>query len=172
MMGQFTIPPKPEPKSSGSQVSVTTTGEVTVPNPTPLTEAMENEAVDPPPDIDFHAMVKILAPIAEGLNEAAEDAMYPTPPINTPAVTSPATSVVYRLPSRRGRGWSSIGDKLVKAKLEGHRFGQDTDVLSVSNRSYRSSVHADDESESMSDVLSEGGKNKSKQLPRVAFHSL
>jgi hypothetical protein len=162
MVGQFTIPPKPEPKSSGSQVSVTTTGDVTVPNPTPLTEAVENEAVDPPPDIDFHAMVKILAPIAEGLNEAAEEAMYPTPPINTPVVTSPATSVVYRYPPHRGRGWSTIGDRLAKAQLDRPRFGQDTDVMSVSNRSYRSSVPADDESDGMSDVLSDGGKNKSK----------
>ena len=132
---------------------------------------MDNEAVDPPPDIDFHAMVKILGPMVDGLNEAADDAMYPTPPINTPAVTSPATSVFYSLPSRRGRGWSSIGDKLAKAQREGHRFGQDTDVMSVSNRSYRSSVPADDESDRMSDVLSEGGKNKSKQLPLIAFHS-
>lgn len=170
MAGQFTILPKPEPKASGSQISVTTTGDVTVPNPTPLTEAMENQAVDPPPDIDFHAMVKILAPMTEVLNEAAEDAMYPTPPINTPAVSSPTTSVAHRNSSRRGRGWSSIGDKLAKAELEGHRFGHDTDVMSASNRSYRSSVPADDESDRMSDALSERVKNKSKQLPRITFH--
>ncbi|KAF3035132.1 hypothetical protein E8E12_006107 [Didymella heteroderae] len=160
MAGQFAIPTKPESKSSGSQVSVITAGNVTVPNPTPLTEAMDNETADPPPDIDFHAMVKILGPIAESLNEAAEDAMYPTPPINTPAVTSPATSVIYRYPSHRGRGWSSIGDKLAKAKLDGHRFGQDTDILSVSNRSYRSSVPADDENDGTIDMLGEGGTNR------------
>lgn len=162
MMDPFAIPPKPEPRSSGSQVSIITTAGVTVPNPTPLTEAMDNEAVDPPPDIDFHAMVKILAPIAEGLNEAAEDAMYPTPPINTPAVTSPTASVVYHSFSRRDRGWSSIGDKLAKAELDGHRFDQDTDMMSVSNHSYHSSVPADDESARMSDMLGVGGKNKSK----------
>ncbi|KAF1931487.1 uncharacterized protein M421DRAFT_56173 [Didymella exigua CBS 183.55] len=160
MANQFTIPGKPEPKSSGSQYSVTTTGDVTVPNPTPLTEALETQAVDPPPDIDFHAMVKILAPIAEGLNEAAEDATYPTPPINTPAVT-PATSLIYHNPSNRGRGWSTIGDRLAKAKLDGPRFGQETDMTSVGNRSFRSSVPADDESDSMGDVLSDGGRNKS-----------
>lgn len=171
MKGPFAMRPKPGRKSSGSQVSVNTTGDVTVPNPTPCTEAMEREAVDPPPDIDFHAMVKILAPMVEGLNEAADDAMYPTPPINTPAVTSPAASVVYRLPSRRGRGWSSIGDKLARAQHEGHRFDQETDVMSVSNRSHRSSVPTDDESDRMSDMLSEGGKKMSKQLPLIAFHS-
>lgn len=162
MASHFTIPPKPEPKSSGSQCSVSATGDVTVPNPTPLTEAMENEAVDPPPDIDFHAMVKILAPIAESLNEAAEDAMYPTPPINTPAVTSPATSVVYRYSSTRTRGLSTIADRLARAKLEGHRFGADTEMMSVSNRSLRSSVPADDESDSLSDLLNDGGKHDSK----------
>lgn len=164
MASQITILTKPEPNSCGSQYSVTTTGNVTVPNPTPLTEALENEAVDPPPDIDFHAMVKLLAPIAEGLNEAADDAMYPTPPINTPAVTSPASSVVCRLPSNRGRGWSTLGDRLAKATLDGPRFGQDSDVMSVSNRSYRSSVPADDESEYVGDVLSDGEKSKSKPV--------
>lgn len=161
MASQFSIPIKPEPKSLGSQSSISASGDVTVPNPTPLTEVTGNEAVDPPPDIDFHAMVKILAPIAEGLNEAAEDAMFPTPPINTLAVTSPATSVFYRFPSTRSRGLSTIADRLARAKLEGHRFGTDTDLMSVSNHSLCSSVPADHESDSMpqSDILSDEGRN-------------
>ncbi|KAF2631817.1 hypothetical protein BU25DRAFT_488359 [Macroventuria anomochaeta] len=158
MASQFTTPSKVT--SPGSQYSVSASDAATVPNPTPLTEALDSEVVDPPPEIDFHAMTKILAPIAESLNEAAEEAMYPTPPINTPAVTSPATSVVYRYPYTRSRGLSTIGDRLARAMAEGRNFHHDSDIMSNSGRSIRSSVPADDESDSMSDLRSDGGMDR------------
>jgi hypothetical protein len=144
--------------SMGSQYSVS--DDVTVPNPTPLTEALDSEVVDPPPLIDFAAMTKTLATIAEGLNESAEEAMYPSPPINTPEITSPAASVVYRQPAR-SRGFSAIGDRLAQLKIEGRKFAHhDTDMMSNSGRSVRSSMPADDESDGFSDMLSDGGKDK------------
>lgn len=145
--------------SPGSQYSISASDAATVPNPTPMTEALDSEVVDPPPEIDFHAMTKHLATIAETLNEQAEEAMFPTPPINTPAFTSPATSVVYRYPNARSRGLSTIGDRLAQAMAEGRKSYRTSDVISVSNRSMRSSIPADDESDSMSDVLSDGGRN-------------
>ncbi|OSS49357.1 hypothetical protein B5807_05347 [Epicoccum nigrum] len=130
---------------------------VTVPNPTPLSEALKGEVVDPPPDIDVTAMIKLLEPIAETLNEAAEEAKYPTPPINTPTVASPPASVVYRHPRPRTRsqGISTISDRLARAKIDIHRYThQDCDVLSNSEHSIlTSSTAGDDNSES--DLLSE-----------------
>lgn len=146
--------------SPGSQYSVSASDVVTVPNPTPHTEALDSEVVDPPPEIDFNAMSKTLATIAEGLNESAEEAMYPTPPINTPVITSPTTSVIYRYPYVRGCGWSTIDDKINKAAGERRKFGRhDSDVMSAGDRS---SMPPDDESEGPSDMLSEGGKHDSK----------
>lgn len=146
--------------SPGSQYSVSSSDAVTVPNPTPLAEALDSEVVDPPPEIDFHAMTKILAPIAEKLNEAAEEAMFPTPPINT-AVTSRANSIVYRYPSTRSRGLSTIGDRLARAMAEGHRFHHDSDTMSKSGRSIRSSAPADDDSTGdSSDLISDGGSGR------------
>lgn len=133
---------------------------VTVPNPTPLTEALNNEVVDPPPNIDVHAMIKILEPIAESLNEAAEEAMYPTPPINTPAITSPASSAIYRYPCSRSHGMSTIGDRLARAKIDSHRYTQrDSDIFSNSGHSMLSST-AEDESDSISDLLSDGERDR------------
>lgn len=147
------------PKASGSQCSGSASGDVTVPNPTPLTEALDSEVVDPPPEIDFLAMARTLATIAETLNESADEAMFPTPPINTPCVTSPATSITYRYHNTRSRGMSTIGDRLAKAVAEGRKFYHDSDIMSNSG-SIRSSVPADDESDSMSDLLSDGGGNQ------------
>jgi hypothetical protein len=114
--------------SPGSQYSVSAAGDVTVPNPTPLSEALDNEVVDPPPEMDFFDMCKAvnqsLAPIAEKLNEEAEEAMYPTPPINTPEVTSPATSIVQR-----------------------HSYRHESDAMSVSAHSARSSIPASHDSD-------------------------
>ncbi|KAH6643771.1 hypothetical protein C7974DRAFT_382181 [Boeremia exigua] len=151
------FPPTLKVTSSGSQYSVSTSGYVTVPNPTPRTEAAE--VVDPPPEIDFQAMTKTLATIAEGLNESAEEAMFPSPPINTPVITSPAASVTYQHPKIRSRGMSTIGDRLARAVAEGRKFYHDSDV-STSDSSVRSSLPTDDESDSMSDVLSDGGRDR------------
>ena len=159
MASQFSTPSKGA--SPGSECSVSAVDDVTVPNPTPLTEALDSEIVDPPPEIDFHAMAKILAPIAESLNEAADEAMYPTPPINTPAIISPATSVVYRYPYARSRGMSTIGDRLARAKIEGHRFvHRDSDMVSTSVRSIHSSIPVEGESDSVSERLSDGGRDR------------
>jgi hypothetical protein len=155
--------------STRSQYSDSVSDGVTVPNPTPLSEALDSEVVDPPPEIDFHAMAKVLTPIAESLNEAAEEAMYPTPPINTPAITSPATSVVYRHPNSRSRGLSTIGDRLARALAEGRKSHRESDMMSVSNRSIRSSIPADYESDSMSDLLSDGAKHDSEPTLLCSF---
>ncbi|KAJ8113358.1 hypothetical protein OPT61_g4497 [Boeremia exigua] len=144
--------------SSGSQYSVSASGDVTVPNPTPLTEALDNEVVDPPPEIDFHAMTKTLATIAEALNESAEEAMFPTPPINTPVFTSPAPSMIHQLHHTRSRGMSTIGDRIARVIAEGRKFKHGSDVVSTSDRSIRSSSTTGDESDSVSDLLSDEGR--------------
>lgn len=56
-----------------------------------------------------------LEPIQEVLNEGADIAMLPSPPINTPLSFSPAPSV-YK--GARNRGLSSIGDRLLQLKIE------------------------------------------------------
>ncbi|KAH7091041.1 hypothetical protein FB567DRAFT_263198 [Paraphoma chrysanthemicola] len=139
-----------------------------VPHPTPATEALDCEVVDPPPPMDFAAVTKILAPITESLNESAEEAMYPSPPINTPIVGSPTPSLNIRLPFR-GRGFSVIGDRLAKLKIKerksshGHHHHHGTDVTSSSVRSAEPSVagECDDcDAASNCEVMSEGCKDK------------
>lgn len=148
------------PDVQSSQRAPSITDAVVVPNPTPLPEALSSEAVDPPPDIDVHAMIKILEPIAETLNEAAMEAMYPTPPINTPAVGSPAASVINRHPRTRSQGMSTIGDRLARVKIDSFRHAhRDWDIFSNSGHSVLSSS-PEDESEIMSDVLGEGERSR------------
>ncbi|KAJ5029514.1 hypothetical protein PSV08DRAFT_376312 [Bipolaris maydis] len=136
------------------------------PNPTPVTEPVgtpfANESVDPPPEMDYAAVAKILAPIQESLNEAAEEAGYPSPPINTPVVGSPEPSIVYRNPTTRGRGFSAIGDRLAQLKLDNRKLRQhEGDAGSVSY-SPEPSVAEDDEADvaSVSEVMSDSGKNR------------
>ena len=131
---------------------------VTVPNPTPLSGAPKGDVVDPPPDIDVPAMIKLLEPIVETLNEAAEEAKYPTPPINTPTVASPPASVVHRHPRPRTRsqGISTIGDRLARAKIDIRRYTQhDCDAVSNSEHSILTSSTVGDDNDSVSDLLSE-----------------
>jgi len=119
-----------------------TSGVPTPPNATPRTEA--SVGVDVPPYTDLNAVGRILGTVEEDLNESADAAMYPSPPINTPEPFSPAPSV-YR--ATRGRGLSAIGDRLAQLKLE-ERVSprKDTDVTS-SNRSVVASIEEDDEEE-------------------------
>jgi hypothetical protein len=136
------------------------------PHPTPATEALDAEVVTTPPPMDFAAVTKILAPITESLNESAEEAMYPSPPINTPIVGSPTPSMKYRFPIR-GRGLSAVGDRLAKLKIDNrkshrHHHQRETDVTS-SCRSMEPSVAEDgDECDeaSISDVLSDSCRDK------------
>ena len=142
--------------SLGSQYSTSNTP--SAPNPTPATESLDNEAVDPPPPMDFAAVARILGPIQETLNESAVEAMYPSPPINSP-IYSPTPSVCW-YPSRR-RGISSIVDRLAQLKFDDRKFpSRDMDVSS--NRSVELSVAEDEECDvaSISEVLSDGGKDK------------
>ncbi|KAJ4991440.1 pq loop repeat protein [Stagonosporopsis vannaccii] len=155
----------PNATSPGSQYSGSAPAYMVVPNPTPIAEAVDSEIVDPPPEIDFHAMTNTLATIAEALNESAEEAMLPTPPINTPVVTSPAASIVHRDYNARGRGMSTIGDKLARALAEGRKFHHDSDIMSTSDGSVRSSVPVDDESDSTSELLSERGNRNMRSVP-------
>jgi len=157
-MSQYSLPFKVA--SPGSQYSDSASSDVTEPYPTPIAEALESEVVDPPPKFDFHAMTKILASIAEALNESAEAAMFPTVPINNQLVTSPTTSVICQKPNIRGRGMSIVGERLARALAEGRKSYHDSDILSISDRPLHSSGPADNESDSTSDVFSEGGTNK------------
>ncbi|KAJ4311139.1 hypothetical protein N0V94_008093 [Neodidymelliopsis sp. IMI 364377] len=151
--------------------SVSVTDDVTVPNPTPMTEALDDEVVQPPPPIDFAAMSRTLATIAESLNESAEEAMYPSPPVNTPQVNTPAASIVYRYSQTRSRGFSAIGDRLARMKAEGRKFHHDSDAMSTSGRSMRSSMPADDESDGFSDMLSDDEKDRHGPLSSSKFIS-
>ncbi|PSN64627.1 hypothetical protein BS50DRAFT_576056 [Corynespora cassiicola Philippines] len=86
----------------------TSSGAPSPPYQTPRTEALDS--VDLPPIPDIAAIGHILEPIQERLNDSADDAKYPSPPINSPAF-SPAPSVVFRQ-GVRSRGLSSVADRL------------------------------------------------------------
>ncbi|KAF2687856.1 hypothetical protein K458DRAFT_294007 [Lentithecium fluviatile CBS 122367] len=128
-----------------------TSGAPTTPNATPRTEA--SVSTDNIPHTDLNAVGRILGTVQEDLNESADAAMYPSPPINTPEAFSPAPSV-YR--PARGRGLSAIGDRLAQLKLE-ERISprKDTDVTS-SNRSVVASIEEDDKDEQDDDGASSG----------------
>ncbi|KAH8727860.1 hypothetical protein GQ44DRAFT_77778 [Phaeosphaeriaceae sp. PMI808] len=136
-----------------------------VPNATPATEPLEFSIVDPPPPMDFAAVTQILGPQTEYLNDKAEEAMYPSPPINTPILGSPTPSVKLPLYGR-GRGFSVIGDRLAQLKLDNHKHRHHhltTDITS-SNHSVEPSIAEDcDECElaSTSEVMSDQCKDKS-----------
>jgi hypothetical protein len=117
-----------------------TSGVPTPPNATPRTEA--SVGIELPPYTDLNAVGRILGTVQEDLNESADAAMYPSPPINTPEPFSPAPSV-YR--ATRGRGLSAIGDRLAQLKLE-ERVSprKDTDVAS-SNRSVVASIEENED---------------------------
>ncbi|KAJ4375200.1 hypothetical protein N0V83_002286 [Neocucurbitaria cava] len=135
-------------------------GAPSVPNPTPATETLDSLENEPTPPMDFAAVAKILGPIQESLNESAEEAMYPSPPINTPEVLSPAPSV-HRYQTRV-RGFSLIGDRLAQLKIDSRKPPRrDLDVAS-SNRSAEPSVTGGEEGDvaSVGEVLNECGKDK------------
>ncbi|OAL01453.1 hypothetical protein IQ06DRAFT_316383 [Phaeosphaeriaceae sp. SRC1lsM3a] len=134
------------------------------PHPTPAIEALDSEVAPPP--MDFAAVTKILAPITETLNESAEAAMYPSPPINTPEVGSPTASVVAHY-SGRSRGFSVIGDRLAQLKLDArtrhyHNHHRSTEITSSSDSNGTTAAGdcEDCEVASISDVLSEGCRRK------------
>ncbi|KAH3937437.1 hypothetical protein HBH98_148120 [Parastagonospora nodorum] len=138
-----------------------------VPFPTPVTEALYSDVINPPPPMDFAAVTRILAPITESLNEKAEEAILPSPPLNTPVIGSPAPSVTLRSVAPRLRGFSGIGDRLAKLKIEGrisrrHRHHGGTDMTSSTRSAEPSVVGECDECEmaSVSEVMSEGCKDK------------
>ncbi|KAH4898510.1 hypothetical protein HBI80_181960 [Parastagonospora nodorum] len=138
-----------------------------VPFPTPVTEALYSDVINPPPPMDFAAVTRILAPITESLNEKAEEAILPSPPLNTPVIGSPAPSVTLRSVAPRLRGFSGIGDRLAKLKIEGrisrrHRHHGGTDMTSSTRSAEPSVVGECDECEmaSISEVMSECCKDK------------
>ncbi|KAI4659096.1 uncharacterized protein J4E78_005520 [Alternaria triticimaculans] len=160
--------------SSNSIMTSTTTTKVTsldsqsdgpsVPNPTPATESVGSpyEPVDPPPEMDYTAVARILGPIQESLNEAALEAAYPSPPINTPILGSPAPSVSYRFPVTRGRGFSVVGDRLAQLKINDRKLRHREGDVGSSNYSPEASINEDEEVDiaSISEVLSDGGRDK------------
>ncbi|KAI4644279.1 hypothetical protein J4E93_006179 [Alternaria ventricosa] len=135
-----------------------------VPNPTPATESVGSpyEPVDPPPEMDYTAVARILGPIQESLNEAALEAAYPSPPINTPILGSPAPSVSYRFPVTRGRGFSVVGDRLAQLKINDRKLRHREGDVGSSNYSPEASINEDEEVDiaSISEVLSDGGRDK------------
>ncbi|KAI4634050.1 uncharacterized protein J4E87_001219 [Alternaria ethzedia] len=135
-----------------------------VPNPTPATESEGSpyEPVDPPPEMDYTAVARILGPIQESLNEAALEAAYPSPPINTPIIGSPAPSVSYRFPVTRGRGFSVVGDRLAQLKINDRKLRHREGDVGSSNYSPEASINEDEEVDiaSISEVLSDGGRDK------------
>lgn len=150
--------------SYGSQ-----SGLPSAPNPTPTTEALDSDVTDPPPPMDFAAVTRILAPVTEELNEAADVAMLPSPPMCTPVVGSPVQSVKWPFPAQRSRGLSLIGDRLAKLKIDARRTRCRRDAAEITTSSLLSdepSIAEDNESdmasisEVMSDVVSEGCKEK------------
>jgi hypothetical protein len=113
----------------------------------------------------------ILEPVQADLNESADAAMYPSPPINTPEAFSPAPSVYLRT---RGRGLSAIGDRLVQLKLE-ERISprKDTDVTS-DNCSIVTSIKEDEEEDeeeqypaSLDGMMRSPGPVKAPSIPIV-----
>ena len=119
-----------------------TSGVPTPPNATPRTEA--SVGVEVPPFTDLNAVGTILGTVQEDLNESADAAMYPSPPINTPEPFSPSPSV-YKAVITRGRGLSAIGDRLAQLKLEDRVSPRkDTDVTS-SNRSVVASIEENED---------------------------
>jgi hypothetical protein len=137
------------------------------PRPTPATEALESDVIVAPPPMDFAAVTRILAPISETLNELAEEAMYPSPPINTPVVGSPTPSMKARFTGRH-RGFSGIGDRLAQLKIDDrrshwpHHHHRGTDIASGSRSMEPSVAEECNESEtaSVSEVMSDGCKDK------------
>lgn len=86
----------------------------TPPHATPTNYTSDNYFAH---DTDLTAVSKTLAPIQEELNEKAYEAMYPTPPVQTPEVFSPAPSVIVRQ-YRRARGLSVLPERLANLQLE------------------------------------------------------
>jgi hypothetical protein len=87
----------------------------TPPHPTPAPDfAADDHSLH---DTDLMAVSKTLAPIEEDLNEKAYEAMYPSPPVQTPEAFSPAPSVIVRQ-YRRSRGLSHLPERLAQVQLE------------------------------------------------------
>ncbi|KAL1595063.1 hypothetical protein SLS60_009750 [Paraconiothyrium brasiliense] len=129
-----------------------TSGAPTPPNPTPCTESStgNNNGTHP----DFDAVGRILGPIQEDLNEQADVAMLPSPPINTPEAFSPAPSV-YRV--TRSRGFSLLGDRLAQLKLHERTSPRKDSDCASSSRSVATSAE-EGESESIEDDTSSTGR--------------
>ena len=90
-------------------------GNPTPPIGTPVTDFMSEVAPMSSPHLK--AVDKILVPIQESLNEEAENAAYPSPPINTPQTYSPAPSVIIRQ-FQRTRGMSALGERLMRINVD------------------------------------------------------
>ncbi|KAF1963421.1 hypothetical protein CC80DRAFT_397298 [Byssothecium circinans] len=134
------------------------------PHATPRTDA--SGSIDEPVSTNLDAVGNILKPIEEVLNESAETAMLPSPPINTPETFSPAPSV-YK--GGRSRGLSGIGDRLMQLKLEERH-----DSASSSRSAAASIPEDDDEEVGGQDSARNEGKApvRAPQLPQTATPSL
>lgn len=117
-----------------------TSGVPSAPHATPCTEYTDTASANGDGDGGtsvLEALDRLLGPMEADLNERADVAMLPTPPLNTPEAFSPPGSV-FRV--ARGRGFSILGDRLTQLKLQKR---QDSDYMS-SNRSDVMSSKTDD----------------------------
>ena len=166
----MTIPFATKITAFGSQHS--DAGPPSVPNPTPATGASVHSDDDSTAPVDLMAVTNILVPIQEELNDSADEAKYPSPPINTPEATSPAPSIIVRQHAAHVHGFSIIGDRLAQLKISDVRFPlSDTDGTS-SNRSPPGSGADDMDSVSVFDVLSDDSNHadESKERPSSLVH--
>ncbi|USP79967.1 hypothetical protein yc1106_07241 [Curvularia clavata] len=130
-------------------------------------------SVDPPPEMDFDAVARVLGPLADALNEAALEASYPSPPNNTPAVGSPADSILSRYPRPRGRGHSNLGDRSFQMKPGNRNLHcREADVRS-NNYSPEAFIAENEQAEivSISGALSDSDMNKQGPGSAVRSHS-
>jgi hypothetical protein len=97
---------------------------------------------------NLDAVSSTLAVIEEHLNESADVAMLPSPPINTPVGTTPEPSVVGRNKAR-SNVFGEFGDRIAEVLFDSRNRRVEDD--SVSNRSVRSFDPATDESVAGSD---------------------
>jgi hypothetical protein len=109
----------------------------------PTTPHEDSDQVPKQSLTNLDAVSSTLAVIEEHLNESADVAMLPSPPINTPVGTSPEPSIVGRNKAR-SNVFGEFGDRIAEVLFDSRNRRVEDD--SVSNQSVRSFDPASDES--------------------------
>jgi hypothetical protein len=110
----------------------------------PTTPQEGSDQVPKASHTDLNVVSSTLATIQEHLNESAEVAMLPSPPINTPVGTSPEPSVVGRNEARNSV-FGEFGDRIAEVLFDSRN--RRVDIDSVSNQSVRSFDPSADEND-------------------------